>query len=193
MYRVLYRTSLLFDGTRIQLTEIESLITWITDLISQHLYFGVFLAALIETVFPPIPTLAIFPLAGFVASKNNLPVFNVILLGLAGGIGATIGSTVIYLVAYKLGRVVLLKYLKYARISESKLARVETWFAKHGDKAVFFGRLVPVLREMISIPAGLLKMKIAKFVLYTFLGSCIWSTGIILAGYYFGVAVFEFS
>ncbi len=175
------------------MTEIESLITWITDLISQHLYFGVFLAALIETVFPPIPTLAIFPLAGFVASKNNLPVFNVILLGLAGGIGATIGSTIIYLVAYKLGRVVLLKYLKYARISESKLVKVETWFAKHGDKAVFFGRLVPVLREMISIPAGLLKMKIAKFVLYTFLGSCIWSTGIILAGYYFGVAVFEFS
>ena len=152
---------------------------------------GVFLAALIETVFPPVPTLAIFPVAGFIASENNLDVFSVIILGIVGGTGATIGSTVIYLIAWKLGRAVLLRYLKYARINEEKLIRVERWFEKHGDKAVFFGRLAPVIREMISIPAGVLQMKIPKFLLYTFLGSCVYSTGVILAGYYFGVAVFE--
>ena len=173
------------------MSEIESFIQWITEFIGEHLYAGVFLAALIETVFPPVPTLAIFPVAGFIASENNLDVFSVVILGIVGGTGATIGSTVIYLIAWKLGRAVLLRYLKYARINEEKLIRVERWFEKHGDKAVFFGRLAPVIREMISIPAGVLQMKIPKFLLYTFLGSCVYSTGIILAGYYFGVAVFE--
>ena len=173
------------------MNEIESFIHWITEFIGEHLFAGVFLAALIETVFPPIPTLAIFPVAGYVASQNNLDLFSVVLLGIVGGIGATIGSTVIYLIAWKLGRAVLLRYLKYARINEEKLIRVEKWFAKHGDKAVFFGRLIPALREMISIPAGILQMKIPKFLLFTFLGSCVYSTGVILAGYYFGVTVFE--
>ena len=153
------------------MNEIESFILWINELISEHLYIGIFFAALIETVFPPIPTLAIFPVAGYIASQNGLGLFSVILLGILGGLGATIGSTVIYLIAWKLGRIALVKYLKYARINEEKLAKVERWFEKHGDKAVFFGRLLPVIREMISIPAGLLKMKIHKFLLYTFLGS----------------------
>ena len=69
------------------------------------------------------------------------------------------------------------------------LERVEIWFEKYGDKAVLLGRVVPVMREMISIPAGLLKMKIPKFILYTFVGSCIWSAGTILSGYYFGEAI----
>lgn len=173
------------------MNEIESLIDWILGLVGEHLYMGVFLAGLIETIFPPIPTLAIFPVAGYAASQAGMDSFSVALAGIAGGAGATVGSTAIYLVSWKLGRSVLLRYLKYARIDEAKLTRVETWFAKHGDKAVLFGRLVPVLREMISIPAGLLKMKTLKFLLYTFVGSCAWSTGVILAGYYFGLALFD--
>jgi len=106
-----------------------------------------------------------------------------------GAIGATIGTSAIYLVALKLGRVVLLRYLRFVKINEKKLERVEIWFEKYGDKAVFLGRMVPVMREMISIPAGLLKMRIPKFVIYTFAGSCIWSTGTILSGYYFGEVI----
>ena len=75
------------------------------------------------------------------------------LLGIVGGLGASIGSTIIYLIALKLGRTVLLKYLKYVKVSEKKLLRVESWFQKYGDKAVLFGRMVPVFREMISVPA----------------------------------------
>lgn len=172
------------------MTEIEQFIQWIYVIISENLFLGVFLAAFIETVFPPIPTLAVFPLAGFIASQNEFNLIQIILLGIIGGVGATIGSSIIYFVARKLGRIILLKYLKYARINDERLTKVEKWFAKHGDKAVFFGRLVPVAREMISIPAGLLKMQIPKFFLYTFLGSCVWSTGTILAGYYFGATVF---
>ena len=96
------------------------------------------------------------------------------------------------LIALKLGRTALLKYLKYVRVSEKKLTRVENWFQKYGDKAVLFGRMVPVFREMISIPAGLLKMKFAKFFAYTVLGSCGWSLALIFSGYYFGIAAFEF-
>ena len=170
----------------------ESLIEWIATILSDYLYAGVFLAALIETIIPPIPTMAVFPTAGFIASQNGLQFFELIILGIVGGIGASIGSTVIYLIALKLGRVALLKYLKYVRISEKKLTRVENWFQKYGDKAVLFGRMVPVFREMISIPAGLLKMKFAKFFAYTVLGSCGWSLALIFSGYYFGIAAFEF-
>ena len=85
--------------------------------------------------------------------------------------------------------VILLRYLGYVRISEKKLERVEIWFEKYGDKAVFLGRMVPVMREMISVPAGLLKMRIPKFVTYTFAGSCVWSAVTILSGYYFGEAL----
>lgn len=171
--------------------EIQSFIQWIAGLVSEYLYVGVFVAAIIETVFPPVPTMAVFPFAGYIASQNQMSLVEAIGLGIAGGTGATIGSTVIYLVCIKLGRVALLRYLRYAKISDERLAKIEKWFEKHGDKAVFFGRLVPVLREMISIPAGLLGMKPLKFVTYTFAGSCIWSTSLTLVGYYFGVVTIE--
>ena len=170
----------------------ESLIEWIIQLITEYLYVGVFLAALIETIIPPIPTMAVFPTAGFIASQNGLGLHEVILLGIIGGLGASVGSTVIYLIALKLGRTALLRYLKYVKVSEKKLGRVENWFQKYGDKAVLFGRMIPVFREMISIPAGFLKMKFVKFLLYTILGSCGWSLTLIFIGYYFGIAAFEF-
>ena len=77
------------------------------------------------------------------------------------------------------------------RVSEKKLDRVEKWFEKYGDKAVLFGRMVPVFREMISIPAGLLKMSIKKFLTYTILGSCAWGVTMVLVGYFFGLTAFE--
>lgn len=172
--------------------EIQALVQWISSLVSQYLYAGVFVAAIIETVFPPVPTFAIFPLAGYLASQNHMSLLEVIGLGIAGGTGATIGSTIIYFVCIKLGRVALLRYLRYAKITDERLAKIERWFEKYGDKAVLFGRMVPVLREMISIPAGLLRMKPAKFVTYTLLGSCAWSIALTLVGYYFGIVTIEF-
>ncbi len=171
--------------------EIQALVQWISSLVSQYLYAGVFVAAIIETVFPPVPTFAIFPLAGYLASQNHMSLLEVIGLGIAGGTGATIGSTIIYFVCIKLGRVALLRYLRYAKITDERLAKIERWFEKYGDKAVLFGRMVPVLREMISIPAGLLRMKPAKFVTYTLLGSCAWSIALTLVGYYFGIVTIE--
>ena len=169
----------------------RQIIQWITGLVTEEtLYIGVFLASFIETVFPPIPTLAVFPLAGFIASQSGVDLLGTILLGIIGGIGATIGSTIIYVVSWKLGRNVILRYLGKIRIQESSLIKAEKWFEKYGDKIILFGRMVPVMRELVSIPAGILKMKPLKFMFYTFIGSCIWSISVILAGYYFGASVF---
>jgi len=167
----------------------DSLLVWIAEFLGGHLYEGIFFAALIETIVPPIPTLAIFPTAGFLASQQGIPLIGIIPMIILGATGATIGTSAIYFIALKLGRVVLLRYLKYVKVSEKKLERVEILFEKHGDKAVFLGRMIPVMREMISVPAGLLKMRIPKFLMYTFAGSCVWSAGTILSGYYFGEAI----
>jgi len=164
----------------------DSFLIWISEFLTGHLYEGVFVAAFVETIIPPIPTLAVFPTAGFLASQEGMSLFAVIPLIILGALGATIGTTAIYLIALKLGRRILLRYLRFLKISEKKLERVETWFEKYGDKAVFLGRMIPVMREMISVPAGLLGMKFPKFILYTFTGSLVWSAATILAGYYFG-------
>ena len=173
------------------MSELQVLIQWISDLLSEYLFAGVFIAALIETIIPPIPTMAVFPTAGFIASQNGLSVIETVFLGVIGGLGASIGSTVIYLIALKLGRTALLRYLNKVKVSEKKLERVERWFEKYGDKAVLFGRMVPVFREMISVPAGLLKMNVKKFLAYTILGSCGWGITMVLIGYFFGLTAFE--
>ena len=140
----------------------DSFLIWISEFLTGHLYEGVFVAALVETIIPPIPTLAVFPTAGFLASQEGFSLLSVIPLIILGAMGATIGTTAIYLIALKLGRIILLRYLKFLKISEKKLERVEIWFEKYGDKAVFLGRMIPVMREMISVPAGLLEMKFPK-------------------------------
>ena len=173
------------------MSELEILVQWITDLLSEYLFLGVFLAAVLETAIPPIPTMVVFLTAGFIASQNNLTVIEAVLLGITGGLGASIGSSLIYFIALKLGRVALLRYLNRVRISEKKLERVEKWFEKYGDKAVLFGRMIPVFREMISVPAGLLRMSIKKFLIYTILGSCGWGITMVLVGYFFGLTAFE--
>lgn len=168
---------------------LDAFIVWIGDFLGAHIYEGVFLASLIETIVPPIPTLAVLPVAGFLASQNGIDPVGMIPLVILGAAGATLGSFVIYVVALKLGRAFMIRYLDRIRVSEQKLERVEAWFEKYGDKLVFLGRMVPVMREMVSIPAGLLKMKAPKFVLYTFAGSCVWSAATIMAGYYFGASL----
>jgi len=112
-------------------------------------------------------------------------------VGVTGGAGATLGAFVIYLIALKLGRVGLAKYMKYAKINPEKLTKADKWFEKYGDKSVLLGRLIPGIRELVSIPAGIFRMNPKKFLIYTFIGSCSWSILLTVVGYYLGVATIE--
>ena len=174
------------------MNEIESFIELLVSLISENLYPGVFIAALIETVFPPIPSEAIFPLAGYLILQNEMSVIHVIGVGVAGGAGSTIGAFVIYFVALKIGRTGLNKYIKYAKIKESSLEKADRWFEKYGDKSVVIGRLIPGIRSLVSIPAGIFKMNPKKFLIYTFAGMSTWGIALTTIGYYVGSATLDF-
>lgn len=168
---------------------IESAIRPVLDVMAENVYWGVFLAALLETIVPPIPSELIFPLAGYVILDAGMSWLHIPAVGVTGGGGATVGAYAIFLAARHVGRPGLLRYMGKIRISEERLAKAEDWFSRYGDKSVLLGRCVPGVRELVSIPAGILNMRTPKFLAYTFAGSCAWSTGLTAAGYYLGKAV----
>lgn len=161
---------------------LDILTTWI----SSYGYLGIFLAAFSETIFPPIPSEIVFPLAGFVAFKSEFNYFETFLLATSGALGATVGAIVIYFLSYKLGRMIVIKIGKYLFINERKIELAERWFEKYGIYAVFFGRMIPAVRELISVPAGIARMPIVKFITFTFFGSLVWSLFLVYAGYFLG-------
>ena len=166
----------------------DSVIQPALDIVSQNVYPGVFLAALLETIIPPIPSEVVFPLAGYSILVSGMEPLHVVGVGLSGGLGATLGAYVIFVLARILGRPGLIRLLGRIRVSSRKVERAERWFARHGDKSVLIGRCVPLVRELISVPAGILRMKTIKFLIYTFVGSSAWSMGLTAAGYYLGTA-----
>jgi membrane protein DedA with SNARE-associated domain len=162
------------------------IINIITSLVSTYGYLGIFIAAFAETIFPPIPSELVFPLAGFVGFKSNFTYFETFLMASSGAVGATIGAIVIYLVSFKIGRIAIVKLGKYVFVNEKKIESAERWFEKYGVYAVFLGRMAPGVRELISVPAGIARMPFAKFVTFTFLGSLIWSVMLVFLGYFLG-------
>jgi membrane protein DedA with SNARE-associated domain len=172
---------------------LNDIVDSITSWISSAGPAGVCAATLLETVFPPIPSEVIFPLIGFTAQSKGLGFGNAIGMATIGALGSTVGAIMIYFISLKIGRPAILRVGKYVLINESKLRRAELWFEKHGAVAVFAGRLAPGIREIISIPAGLGKMNIVKFILFTFVGSLIWSVSLTIVGYYFGEAWSKFA
>lgn len=167
---------------------VSGLVNTITNWIADYGYPAVFAAALLETVFPPIPSEVVFPLAGFTAYDRQMGVGHAIGMAAAGALGATVGAIVIYYVSLKAGKEAIIRYGKYARIGKKEIEKADRWFEKHGEMAVFLGRMAPGVREIISIPAGISKMNIPKFIIFTFAGSLIWSIMLSLVGYYSGEA-----
>ncbi|MEV5830379.1 DedA family protein [Spirillospora sp. NPDC052242] len=157
---------------------------WATDLMEQMGAPGAGIAIALENLFPPLPSEIILPLAGFTASQGKMNL-------IAALIWTTVGSVVGALALYGIGAVIgrdrirrLVARLPLVKIED--LDRTEAWFAKHGAKAVFFGRMIPIFRSLISIPAGVERMPLSKFLLYTTLGSAIWNTIFVMAGYGLG-------
>lgn len=154
----------------------------------EHLnYWTVMLLMAIESSFIPFPSEIVVPPAAYmVAEKGNM---NLALLILFATIGANIGALINYAIAYFVGRPVVYKFANskighLCLIDEAKVIKAEEFFAKHGAISTFIGRLIPAVRQLISIPAGLAKMKMLSFILYTTLGAGIWNLVLALAGYY---------
>ncbi|GGM42669.1 DedA family protein [Micromonospora sonchi] len=145
---------------------------------------GAGLAVALENLFPPIPSEVILPLAGFAASQGKMSLFAAITWTT---IGSVVGAMALYYVGVAFGRDrVRAIAARLPLIKLSDIDRTEAWFARHGVKTVFFGRMIPIFRSLISIPAGVERMPNATFLLYTTLGSLIWNTVFVMAGYLLG-------
>ena len=140
-------------------------------LISTTGYIGIFLLMALESMITPVPSELVMPFAGFLVSGGQLDFWFVVL---AGTLGSLLGSLISYYAGMLLGRPIILKYGKFLLLNEKHLAITEKWFSKNGSKAIFIGRLIPVVRHLISIPAGISKMNLAKFSAYTFAGAFLW-------------------
>ncbi|MGC0341101.1 DedA family protein [Streptomyces sp. SLBN-8D4] len=161
-----------------------SAIDWVNGLMDTLGAPGAGVAVALENLFPPIPSEAILPLAGFAASAGRMSLVAVLLWTTAGSV---IGALALYGVGALLGRdrtVALAARLPLVRVSD--IERTETWFLRHGTKAVFFGRMIPVFRSLVSIPAGVERMPLPVFLTLTTLGSALWNTAFVLAGHALG-------
>jgi membrane protein DedA with SNARE-associated domain len=165
----------------------------ISTLIGEYGYPAVFAAAFLEVIFPPIPSEVIFPLVGFIAQNRGLGLENTIGMATVGALGSTVGAVLIFFVSARVGRTAIMHFGKRVRISEQEIEKAERWFERYGSVAVFTARMIPGIREIISIPAGISRMNIAKFVCYTFAGSLLWCITLTLVGYYLGEAWRNFS
>ncbi|AQS46654.1 MULTISPECIES: DedA family protein [Thioclava] len=160
---------------------------WITGVIASFGYFGIAGLMLLENVFPPIPSELIMPLAGYMAAQGK---FSLIGLIVAGTIGSVIGALLWYWIGLKIGikRLCHLssRHGRWIGITPRDITRTKKWFDKHGWAAVFFGRMLPGARTLISVPAGMARMPFLPFLAYTTVGSALWTALLTVAGYLLG-------
>jgi len=146
-------------------------------------YWGIFLLMFLESTFFPFPSEIIMIPAGYLAYQGEMNVYAVVIIGISGSL---LGALFNYYLALYFGRAFLLKYGKYVFIKESTLDKLEAFFTKHGELSTFNGRLIPGIRQLISLPAGLAKMNVWHFSLYSALGAGIWVIVLVALGYLLG-------
>lgn len=161
--------------------------SWITSIIHGMSYTGVILLAFVENVFPPIPSELIMPLAGYLAAQGAMTLAGVIA---AGTLGSVLGALLLYALAWWIGERRLKTFAdrhgRWLTLTRQDVERASAWFARHGIWAVFACRMIPGLRSLISIPAGLQHMNLAGFVIATTAGSLVWTALLVYAGYALG-------
>lgn len=157
---------------------------WATGLVETFGGPGAGLAIALENLFPPLPSEVILPLTGFAAAQGVLSLTSALFWTT---LGSVVGALALYWIGVMFGRDRMhALWGKLPLVKASDLVRTEEWFAKHGTKAVFFGRMVPVFRSLISVPAGVERMPLHVFVTLTTLGSLIWNSVLVMAGYWLG-------
>jgi membrane protein DedA with SNARE-associated domain len=158
---------------------IEFLASFIIAVISSGGYTGVIILMAIESACIPLPSEIIMPFSGYLVFRGE---FGLVWVGLAGAFGCVVGSVPAYYLGLYGGRPLIEKYGKYVLVSHHDLDIADRWFARYGDWAIFFSRLLPVVRTFISFPAGVAKMNVPRFIIYTFVGSFPWCLGLAYVG-----------
>jgi len=162
---------------------ITAILAWFASLIisviSSSGYLGVAAFMTLESACIPIPSEIIMPFSGFLASSGR---FSLWLIVMAGTLGNVFGSLIAYFVGFYGGRAFIMEYGKYVFLKEEELEHADTWFKKYGSPAIFFSRLMPIVRTFISLPAGIGRMDLKKFTAYTFFGSLPWNFGLAYLG-----------
>ncbi|HAA6047960.1 TPA_asm: DedA family protein [Listeria monocytogenes] len=157
--------------------------TWITSIMADFGYIGIFVLIMIENLFPPIPSEIILTFGGFMTTVTSL---NVVMVIIVATLGSVVGAILLYKVASYFGKErltkIVLKYGRILRLKEADIERAESFFLKYGSWAVFLCRMIPLIRSLISIPAGMTKMKMSKFLILTTAGSLLWNTVLIGLG-----------
>lgn len=172
---------------------------WIIEIMNQFGYLGIFLLIAIENIFPPIPSEVILLFGGFMSTYTNMHIVGIII---ASTLGSLVGAYVLYFIGKifnkeRLKKIVRGKIGKVLRLKEKDIDMADEWFDKKGNKTVFFCRFIPIVRSLISIPAGMSEMPLGKFTLYTVVGSLIWNMVLSIAGQTVGanwesiLAIFE--
>lgn len=162
---------------------ISALTEWLVNTIGQMGYTGIISLMFLESSFFPFPSEVVMPPAGYLAWKGEMSLSLVILSGIAGSI---LGALFNYWIAVKLGRPFLLRYGKYFFISPESINKADDFFSKHGHISTLVGRLLPVIRQYISLPAGIARMNLGTFTLFTTIGAGAWVIVLTFAGYLLG-------
>ena len=155
----------------------------IVEFIGDMGYLGIFIMMFLESTFFPFPSEIVMIPAGYLVYKGEMNLYAVLAAGIVGSLA---GALFNYYLAIKLGRKILIKYGKYFFIKETAIIKMEEFFVKHGHISTFTGRLIPAVRQLISFPAGLAKMNLKVFCIYTTLGASIWVIILTALGYYIG-------
>lgn len=165
----------------------DGITEWVTDVVDALGYVGVAFLVALENLFPPIPSEVVLPLAGFVAGRGDAWVVGMVV---ASTIGSIVGAWALYGIAAAIGpvrlRSIVLRYGRWLRLDEADLDRAEGWFDRRAATAVLIGRCVPLIRSLVSIPAGFRRMPLGRFTVYTALGSLVWNCALVGAGYALG-------
>lgn len=163
---------------------ISSMTDWLVSLMSQMGGIGVAVAVFLENLFPPIPSEVILPLAGVTASQGKMGLVEAIVWATAGSL---IGALVLYAIAAAIGSQRIRRLFDIMPLVQaSDIDTADFWFARYGGSSVLIGRVIPVVRSLISIPAGLARMGLARFIGLTVLGSAVWNTVLVMAGFALG-------
>jgi membrane protein DedA with SNARE-associated domain len=166
---------------------LDGLVDWVTSVVETLGYGGVAFLVALENLFPPIPSEVVLPLAGFVSANGDASFWGMVV---AATVGSMVGAFLLYGISAAIGpvrlRALVVRYGKWFRLDEADLDRTEEWFDRRANSAVLVCRCVPLMRSLISIPAGFRRMSLVPFTFYTLLGSLVWNLILIGAGYLLG-------